>query len=112
MMSILITHHSSLITKKSGGMMVQAPKEQAQYDKQINHLKEALRRSRDLRSRALSQKELLEQQREKLYQKAAEYGVKPEELEQKIAALKEEMDRLLAEANGLIPWELLKELGQ
>ncbi len=92
--------------------MVQAPKEQAQYDNQINRLKEALRRSRDLRSRALSQKELLEQQREKLYQKAAEYGVKPEELEQKIAALKEEMDRLLGEANGLIPWELLKEQGQ
>jgi chromosome segregation ATPase len=92
-------------------MMVQAPKEQAQYDKQINHLQEALRRSRDLRSRALSQKELLEQQREKLYQKAAEFGVKPEELEQKIAALKEEMDRLLAEANGLIPWDLLKEQG-
>jgi chromosome segregation ATPase len=93
-------------------MMVQAPKEQAQYDKQINDLKVALRRSRDLRSRALSQKELLEQQREKLYAKAAEYGVKPEELEQKIAALKEEMDRLLAEAKGLIPWELLKEQGQ
>jgi chromosome segregation ATPase len=93
-------------------MMVQTPKEQAQYDKQINHLKDALRRSRDLRSRALSQKELLEQQREKLCQKAAEYGVKPEDLEQKIAALKEEMDRLLAEANGLIPWELLKEQGQ
>ena len=92
--------------------MVQAPKEQAQYDKQINHLKDALRRSRDLRSRALSQKELLEQQRGKLYQNAAEFGVKPEELEQKIAALKEEMDRLLAEANGLIPWELLKEQGQ
>jgi len=92
--------------------MVQAPKEQAQYDKQIGNLKEALRRSRDLRSRALSQKELLEQQREKLYQKAAEFGVKPEELEQKIAALKEEMDRLLAEAKGLIPWELLKEQSQ
>ncbi len=86
---------------------MEAPKEQAQYDKQISHLKEALRRSRDLRSRALSQKELLEQQREKLCQKAAEYGVKPEELGQKITALKEEIDRLLAEADRLIPWDLL-----
>ncbi|HHY30142.1 MAG TPA: hypothetical protein GX520_05520, partial [Syntrophaceticus sp.] len=39
-------------------------KEQIQYEKQINYLKDALRRSRDLRERALSQKELLEQQRE------------------------------------------------
>jgi hypothetical protein len=55
-------------------------KEQIQYEKQINYLKDALRRSRDLRERALSQKELLEQQREKLYQKAAEHGVKPNSL--------------------------------
>ncbi len=89
--------------------MVQGQKEQAHYEKQINYLKEALRRSRDLRSRALSQKELLEQQRAKLYQKAAEYGVKPEELGDKINALKAEMERLLAEANRLIPWDLLEK---
>jgi len=58
-------------------------KEQVLYEKQINQMKEALRRTRDLRERALSQKELLEQQRERLYQKAAEYGVKPEELGEK-----------------------------
>lgn len=85
------------------------PNEDDQYEKQIGRLKEALRRSRDLRSRALSQKEILEQQRSKLYQKTAEYGVKPEELSEKIAALKEEMDRLLAEANGLVPWDLLRK---
>jgi len=83
--------------------------EQPQYDKQISNLKEALRRSRDLRSRALSQKELLEAQREKLYERVAEYGVKPEELGAKIASLKEEMDRLLAEAQRLIPWELFEK---
>lgn len=88
---------------------MQGQKEQAQYEKQINHLKEALRKARDLRSRALSQKELLEQQRDKLYQKAAEYGVKPEELGDRIAALKGEMDRLLDEANRLIPWDLLEK---
>jgi len=90
----------------------QAPNEQAQYEKQINQLKEALRRSRDLRSRALSQKEMLEQQREKLCQKAAEYGVRPEELGDRIASLKEELDRLLVEAREMIPWDLLKEQGQ
>jgi len=89
--------------------MVQGQKEQVHYEKQINYLKEALRRSRDLRSRALSQKELLEQQRAKLYQKAAEYGVKPEDLGDRINALKAEMDRLLAEANRLIPWDLLEK---
>lgn len=83
-------------------------KEDVHYEKQINYLKDALRRSRDLRERALSQKELLEQQRDKLYQKAAEYGVQPEELEGKITALKKEMDRLLEEAQQMIPWELLK----
>ncbi len=88
---------------------MQGTREQAPYEEQINHLKKALRRSRDLRSRALSQKELLEQQREKLYQKAAEYGVKPEELGDKIAALKEEMDRLLEEARQLVPWDLLEK---
>lgn len=85
------------------------PNEQDQYEKQIGRLKEALRRSQDLRSRALSQKEFLEQQRSRLCQKAAEHGVKPEELGERITALKEEMDRLLAEANGLVPWDLLKK---
>lgn len=85
------------------------PKEQTQYEKQINYLKEALRRSRDLRERALSQKELLEQQREKLYQKAAGYGVKPEELKDKITALKQEMDQLIEETGKLIPWDLLEK---
>ncbi|HHY39791.1 MAG TPA: hypothetical protein GX502_00905 [Syntrophaceticus sp.] len=84
-------------------------KEQALYEEQISRLKEALNNSRVLRERALSKKELLEQQREKLYQKAAEYGVKPEELEDKIASLKLEMDQLLKEANKLIPWELLEK---
>ncbi|NPV29545.1 MAG: hypothetical protein HPY58_07800 [Firmicutes bacterium] len=88
---------------------MQEQKEQVLYEKQVNHLKEALRRSRDLRSRALSQKELLEKQREKLYQKAAEYGVKPEELGEKIAALKGELNRLLEEARKLVPWDLLEK---
>ncbi len=65
--------------------------------------------SRDLRERALSQKELLEQQREKLYQKAAGYGVKPEELKDKITALKQEMDQLIEETGKLIPWDLLEK---
>ncbi len=82
--------------------------DQANYEKQISRLKEALRKTRDLRARALSQKELLEQQRQKLYQKAAEYGVKPEELGERIEALRAEMDRLLAEVNRLIPWDLLE----
>ncbi|MDH7578810.1 MAG: hypothetical protein QHH75_13575 [Bacillota bacterium] len=88
---------------------MQRPGEQAQYEKQVNHLKEALRRCRDLRSRALSQKELLEKQREKLYQKAAEYGVKPEELGEKITALKEELNRLLEDARQMVPWDLLEK---
>ncbi len=88
---------------------MQEQREQVLYEKQVNHLKEALRRSRDLRSRALSQKELLEKQREKLYQKAAEYGVKPEELGEKIAALKGELNRLLEEARKLVPWDLLEK---
>ena len=62
-------------------------KEQTQYEKQINYLKDALRRSRDLRERALSQKELNDQ----------------------IASLKEEMDRLLKETKELIPWDLLEK---
>lgn len=83
----------------------------ARYEKQVNQLKEALRRVRDLRSRALSQKELLEQQREKLYQKAAEYGVLPEELPERIAALQKELEQLLNEAKALVPWELLEREG-
>ena len=47
-------------------------KEQALYEKQINHLKEALRRSRDLRGLSLSREELLEKRRERGNQKAAE----------------------------------------
>ena len=59
--------------------MVQAPKEQAQYDNQVPPSQGGVVQVQGPAVVALSQKELLEQQREKLYQKAAEYGVKPEE---------------------------------
>lgn len=89
--------------------MQERSKEHLDYEKQVNTLKEALRKARDLRSRALTQKEFLEQQQEKLCQKAQEYGVKPEELTEKITELKKELDGLLAKAHELIPWELLKK---
>ncbi len=98
-----------IVEKRQGGKTVQAPNEQAQYEKQINKLREALRRSRDLRSGALKEKELREQELDKLRQKAAEYGITPEELGARIASLKEELDRLLSEADRLIPWELLEK---
>lgn len=79
------------------------------YEGQINALREGLQKARDLRNKALTQKELLEAQLAKLYARAREYGVEPEELPQRIAELREKIESLIAEANSLLPWELIRK---
>lgn len=90
-------------------MVSQEKKKVENYEQQINALKEGLQKARDLRNKALTQKEILEEQQARLYQKIREYGIEPEELEARIAALREKIEASIAEANALIPWELLQQ---
>lgn len=83
-------------------------KEIADLEQKIQILRRGLQKARDLRNKALTQKEILEEQREKILAKIAEFGIKPEELDSKIAELKQEMESLIKEVHELIPWELIK----
>lgn len=83
-------------------------KEIADLEQKIQVLRRGLQKARDLRNKALTQKEILEEQREKILAKIAEFGIKPEELDSKIAELKQEMESLIKEVHELIPWDLIK----
>ncbi len=77
-------------------------------EKAINQLKEELEKAKSLRYRAEARLEQLEQQQADLLKEIRALGVEPEKLDQEIAALKTEIDRLLAEASQLLPHDLLK----
>ncbi len=82
------------------------------YEEQLNRLKKALQQAQRLRADAETKRNFYLEQREKIIQKIRELGVEPEELDQEIKRLQVEMEKLLAEAEALIPWELLEKEGR
>lgn len=78
------------------------------YEEKIKKLDEALKKARDEKNKALASKEFLENELINLNKKAEELGVNPEELEEKIIEIREEIDNLMAELKELIPEEFLK----
>lgn len=79
------------------------------YEEQLNRLKRGLQQAQRLRADAETKHSFYLEQREKILQRIRELGVEPEDLDQEINRLQGEMDRLLQEAEDLIPWGLLKE---
>ncbi|HJV45317.1 MAG TPA: hypothetical protein VJ824_06285 [Bacillota bacterium] len=75
---------------------------------QLNRLKTAIEKGKELRTRAQSRKEILEQQEKELLEEIGKLGVDPNRLEEEIERLQIEKDRLLKEIESLIPFELLK----
>ena len=75
---------------------------------QLNKLKTAIEKGKELRTRALSRKEILEQQEKELLEDIRKLGVDPERLEEEIAKLQAEKERLLKEIESLIPYDLIK----
>jgi chromosome segregation ATPase len=79
------------------------------YEQQINQLKKGLDQAKEMRSKATASLEYYRKEEERILAELQELGVQPENLEQEIARLKEEIERLLADANRIMPWELLKK---
>ncbi len=77
------------------------------YSKTINQLKENLDKAKDARIRAEARMEQLNKQKQELLTELEEYGIKPEDLEDEIAKLKKEIEELIAEANELLPIDIL-----
>lgn len=75
---------------------------------QLNKLKTAIEKGKELRTRALSRKEILEQQEKELLEEIRKLGVDPDRLEDEIAKLQAEKERLLKEIESLIPYDLIK----
>lgn len=75
---------------------------------QLNKLKLAIEKGKELRTRALSRKEILEQQEKELLEEIRKMGVDPDRMEEEIAKLEAEKERLLKEIEGLIPFDLIK----
>lgn len=77
------------------------------FETQLQTLKEAAQKARDYRNKALSQKELYEQQLQKLNQKLLDLGVEPANLDNTIASLEQEIEENIKKAKEMIPWRLL-----
>ncbi|MGB9866660.1 MAG: hypothetical protein ACPLPR_01945 [Bacillota bacterium] len=77
-------------------------------ESRVKQLREAIESSRRLRIRAEERLKSLEERKEKVLKRVAELGVDPQRLDEEIRHLQAQIDRLTAEAEKLIPWDLLK----
>lgn len=77
------------------------------YGKTINQLKQSLDKAKDERIRAEARMEQLGKQKQELLKELEEYGIKPEDLENEITRLKKEIEELIAEANELLPTDII-----
>lgn len=79
------------------------------YDKTINQIKENLDKAKSLRIRAEARMEQLNKQKEEIVKEVEGFGVKPEDLENEIAKMKQEIEEMISKANELLPMDLLKD---
>lgn len=78
-------------------------------EQQLSQMKKAIDKARDMRYRAEAKLEELENQKDRLLAELKELGVKPEELDQEIERLEQEIQVSLTETWNLIPKELLED---
>lgn len=81
------------------------------YEKELSQIKDNLEKARSLKYRAEARLEQLKSQEEELIKELNELGVKPDELENEIARLTSDIERLFKEANELLPKDLLEKKG-
>lgn len=79
-----------------------------EYDKSINQIKENLDKAKNMRIRAEARIEQLNKQKEDIIKEIQSLGVKPEDLENEIVKLKNEIEELIRKANEMIPMDLIK----
>jgi len=78
------------------------------YEDKIKRLELALRKAREARANAQAAKDILEKDLAEIEARCLELGVKPEDLEQRIKEIRNEMNELLQQAEELIPAEFFK----
>ncbi|MGE5379585.1 MAG: hypothetical protein ACM3NT_00805 [Methylocystaceae bacterium] len=79
------------------------------YEDKIKRLEQALRKAREARANAQATKDILEKDLADIEARCLELGVKPEELEQRIKEIRNEMNELLQQAESLIPPEFFND---
>jgi chromosome segregation ATPase len=79
-----------------------------QLEEAIKQIKMQLDKARNDLLKARARLESLEQQEEEIIQETRGLGVEPDQLQQKIAQLEEEIHSELEQAWGLLPLELRK----
>jgi chromosome segregation ATPase len=83
-------------------------KQMPQLEEAIKQIKMQLDKARNDLLKARARLESLEQQEEEIIQETRGLGVEPDQLQQKIAQLEEEIHSELEQAWGLLPLELRK----
>lgn len=73
----------------------------------LQRLQQGLEQARALKSRAEGRREQLEAERQQILQELQQEGVTPEELDATIERLRQELADKLAEAEQLVPWDLV-----
>lgn len=81
------------------------------YEKELNILRDNLDKAKSLKYRAEARLEQLKKQEEEIIRELSELGIKPENLENEIKRLTEEIDSLFAEANSLLPKDIIEKKG-
>ncbi|HLR20400.1 MAG TPA: hypothetical protein VK087_00205 [Tissierellaceae bacterium] len=79
------------------------------YEKELNHLKNNLEKAKSLKYRAEARLEQLKRQEEDIINELKELGIKPNELDDEIENLSQEIEALFNEANKLLPKDLLEK---
>lgn len=73
------------------------------YDAKLSQLKKQLENAKTERTRAETKLESLNKQRDDLLNEFKELGINPENAENEIEKLKEDIDKLIGEAEELLP---------
>lgn len=77
------------------------------YEKSLSRIKEDLDKAKSLRIRAEAHLEQLNRQKQDLLMELKELGVKPENLEDEIDKLKNEIEELIKRAHEMLPADLV-----
>lgn len=78
------------------------------YEKELNQLKSNLEKARNLKYKAEARLEQLNHQQQEIIKELKELGVNPEDLDEEIKRLNDEINQLFKEANALLPKDILE----
>ena len=78
-------------------------------EQDLSRIKEAIDKAKDMRYRAEAKLEELQNQKNRLLEEFNKLGVSPEDLDQEIDRLEQEIEKGLEETWSLIPKELIQK---